>query len=255
MIRTAPATRVRRSRWRRAAASLACAGLLALTSAACSSPEDPDEGTNGVGELPPEEIAERARRAAASAETVRLSGTVLTQGVTYELDVRLGTEGAAGQVSAEGTTFELLRIGEELYIRADAAFWEAAELPEELETDPAETLEGRYVRVPPEDPAYAEFSGFTDKNTLLDGLLSLQGELEAGDRGEREGVRTIRVEGDEGTGGAMEVALIGEPYPLRLERGGDAGTVTLNAWGEEFPLTPPDEEQIVDYGEEVISPE
>ncbi|MGK5533723.1 hypothetical protein [Streptomyces sp. URMC 129] len=240
-------------RWRRIPAAVACAGALALTLGACAS-DDPDEGTNGIGDLPAAEIEERARQAAVDASAVRLSGTVISEGQSYRLDVRLSEEGAVGEVSAEGTTFELLRVGEELYMKADEAFWESEGIPEELETDPAEKLDGKYVRVAPEDPAYEQLSGFTDKETLLDGLLTLDGERETGERGEVGGVRTIRVEADGGVGGAMEVSLDGVPYPMRLERGGAAGELTMDDWGEEFSLHAPNEDDIVDYGDAMIEP-
>ncbi|MDT0342526.1 hypothetical protein [Streptomyces litchfieldiae] len=251
MTPTAPGNRLR---WRRALAGIACAGALAVAPTGCGS-DDPDEDTNGIGELPPAEIEQRARTAAAEAATVRLSGTVITESGSYRLDVRLGEEGGVGEVSAEDTTFELLRVGEDLYIKADAAFWESEGIPEELESDPAEKLDDKYVLVAPDDPAYAELSGFTDKNTLLDGLLTLEGERATGERGEIDGVATIRVEADGGAGGAMEVSLVGTPYPLRLERGGQAGELTMDDWGEEFSLHAPNEDEIVDYGDAMITPD
>jgi hypothetical protein len=234
-------------------AGFACAGALAAGPVGCGS-DEPAAETNGIDELAPEEIERRARQAAAEAATVRLSGTVITEAGSYRLDVRLGADGGVGEVSAEGFTFELLRVGADLYIKADAAFWESEGIPEELESDPADKLDSQYVLVAPDDPAYAELNGFTDKNTLLDGLLTLQGERQTGEEGEIDGVRTLRVEAADGTGGAMEVALVGAPYPLRLERGGGAGELTMNDWGEEFSLHAPNEDEIVDYGDELITP-
>ncbi|WP_104531111.1 hypothetical protein [Streptomyces specialis] len=255
---TPPASAPLLVRWRRipaATAAAACAGALALTLGACGGSADPDEGTNGIGDLPAAEIEERARQAAVDASAVRLSGTVTSEGRSYRLDVRLSEEGGVGEVSAEGMTFELLRVGDELFLKADEAFWESEGIPEELETDPAEKLDGKYVRVAPEDPAYAQLSGFTDKETLLEGLLTLEGERETGDRGEIQGVRTIRVEADGGVGGAMDVSLDGVPYPMRLERGGAAGELTMDDWGEEFELRAPGEDDIVDYGDDIITPQ
>ncbi|WP_326598846.1 hypothetical protein [Streptomyces sp. NBC_01803] len=240
-------------RWRRIPVAAACAGALALTLGGCGS-GDPDEGTNGMGDLPATEIEEQARQAAVDASAVRLSGTVISEGQSYRLDVRLSEEGAVGEVSAEGATFELLRVGEDLYIKADEAFWESEGIPEELESDPAEKLDGKYVRVAPEDPAYGQLTGFTDKETLLEGLLTLDGERETGERGEVEGVRTIRVEADGGEGGAMDVSLDGAPYPMRLERGGAAGELMMDDWGEAFALRAPEEDDIVDYGDDIITP-
>ncbi|WP_255308013.1 hypothetical protein [Streptomyces marincola] len=251
MTPTAPTQRLR---WRRTMAGAACAAVLAVATPACGGAEEPEVETNGLDELAPAEIEERARQAAAEAPTVRLSGTVLVGDSSFRLDVRLGDAGAVGEVSVEGVTFEVLRVGEDLYIKADAAFWESEAIPEELESDPAEKLGGKYVRVAPDDPAYAEVSGFTDKDTLLDGLLTLDGERATSEEhGEIDGMETLRVEGNAGAGGALEVALFGTPYPLWIERGGDAGELSMNDWGEEFSLNPPPEDEVVDYGDAMIT--
>lgn len=247
--------------WRRAVVGAVGAAVLAWPLAGCGE-EDPDEGTNGVAKLSPEEIEREARQAAEAASSVRLSGDVITADEqVYTLDVRLGADGGSGEVASEdGGTFELLRVEDELYLRASDGFWEAQEesggidpeVLEELETDPLEKLAGKYVRVHPEDPAYAELSGFTDLGVLLDGLLALDGEREAGERGEVDGVGTIQVLADGGAGGALDVSLEGTPYPLRLARGGAAGELTLSEWDEEFEFTVPAEDEVVDYGERLI---
>lgn len=248
--------RVRTGRASRSLIAGAACAALGLALPGCAG--DPDEGTNGLGRLPASTIEERALNAAGEAESLRLSGTVLTSGGSYRLDMRLGTDGGVGEVSGEGIAFELLRVGEDLYIKADADFWKHQQLDEELaerDIDPAESLDDMYVKVPPEDPAYAQLSGFTDKSVLLDGLLALEGERETGERGRIGGTRTIRVVAAGGDGGALEVSLSGTPYPLRLERGGDAGEVRMSDWNREFTLHAPKDSQIVDYGDEILTEE
>nr|WP_110946174.1 hypothetical protein [Streptomyces avicenniae] len=232
-----------------------CVGLLGAALTACGGGEDPDAGTNGVGRLTAEEIEQRAREAAAGASSVRLEGTVITADQEFELDVQLAEDGAMGEVSWEGALFELLRVGEELYISADQAFWESDAVPEGLNSDPAEKLDGKYVLVAPEDPAYEQLIGFTEMDVLLDGLLVMEGERATADRAEVGGVQTIRVTAGDGAGGALDVALMGEPYPLRLERGGAAGELMLRDWDEPFEPVLPAEEQVVDYGDAILDEE
>lgn len=244
-------TAIARDRTRRTVlAGAVCALVLAGTGlTGCS--EDPDEGTNGVGKLPAQQIQAKTRAAAGSAHALRLAGNVVTSGRTYRLDMRLSADGGSGSVTAEGTTFQLLRIGEKLYLKADAGFW-AQEDGKGDDTDAAaDKLDGKYVKVPSGDPAYKKFSGFTDKDVLLDGLLTLHGSLDTDGHHEQAGTRTIRITGDKGDGGTLDVSLEGQPYPLRLARAGGAGTLTFSAWGKDFPLTEPDKDETVDYGKQL----
>jgi hypothetical protein len=216
--------------------------------------EDPNEGTNGVGRLPAEKIQNRTLLAAGAAAAVRLHGTVVSSGRTYTLDMRLKDDGATGSVTAEGATFQLLRVGEQLYLKADAEFWSHGEgQGEDGETDAAAAgkLDGKYVKVPQGDPSYKKFSGFTDKDVLLEGLLTLHGTLTTDGHHQQAGVHTIRITGDKGSGGTLDVSLEGKPYPLRLVRGGGAGTLRFSAWGKDFALREPERGETVDYGRQL----
>ncbi|MEH0549735.1 hypothetical protein [Streptomyces sp. B21-101] len=231
--------------------SALCALVVGLGLTGCS--EDPDAGTNGVGRLPAQEIQAKTKTAAGSVDAVRLSGNVVTSGRTYKLDMRLKADGATGSVTAEGATFHLLRVGEQLFLKADAAFWkhEDAEADDGKDTAAGDKLDGKYVKVPTGDPSYKKFSGFTDKDLLLDGLLTLHGTLDTDGHHEQSGVRTVRITGDGGSGGTLDVSLEGRPYPLRLERAGGAGTLSFSAWGKDFALEEPAKGETVDYGKQL----
>ncbi|MET9876647.1 hypothetical protein ABZZ36_18760 [Actinacidiphila glaucinigra] len=220
--------------------SLLGAALLLAGATGCAG--DPDAGTNGVGKLPAETIEKRARTAADAADTVRLTGTVVSKGLTYTLDMRLRGNGGLGEVTSKGSTFELLRVGDDLYLKAGAGFYG---------DQVGAKLKNKYVKVPAADPAYDQFSGFTDKEVLLEGLFVLRGALTVGDHRTVGGVRTIAVSADGGDGGTIDVSLEGKPYPLRYERAGGAGTLTMDDWGKDFTLRAPDEDDVVDYGKAV----
>ncbi|MFJ1745213.1 hypothetical protein ACIOJD_03080 [Streptomyces sp. NPDC088116] len=224
-------------------------GLAALLTA-CGEDEDPDKGTNGAGKLTATQIEKRAQAAAGAAGAVRLSGSLVSKGQTYKLNMRLKENGGMGSVTSKSSTFQLLRIEDTLYLKADAGFWKHAddESGSAEDASVAGKLSDKYVKVPQEDPSYKQLSGFTDKSVLLGGLLTLHGELSKGDRDRIGGVRTIKVNGSEGAGGTLDVSLEGTPYPLQLVRAGGAGTVTLADWGKDFELEAPAKEQTVDYG-------
>ncbi|MGW7546103.1 hypothetical protein ACWGKQ_34110 [Streptomyces sp. NPDC054770] len=231
-------------RTRRVALVTAVCAVAVLT--ACSG--DPDAGTNGVGKLAPDVIQSKTRAAASAAATVRMSGTVVTSGRTYQLDMRLNKDGGTGSVTSKGSTFQLVRVGDTLYLQADAGFWNHAD---GSDTTAATKLDGKYVKVPRTDPAYKKFSGFTDKDVLLSGLLTLHGSLSTDGHHEQSGTRTIRIAGDDGSGGTLDVSLEGRPYPLRLERAGGAGTLTFSDWGKDFSVVEPEKNETVDYGKQL----
>ncbi|MFF1957609.1 hypothetical protein ACFVWX_11535 [Streptomyces sp. NPDC058220] len=240
-------------RARRAALPVAiCAGLATVLTA-CG--EDPDEGTNMVGKLSATEIERKAQTAAGSADAVRLSGSLVSKGQTYKLNMRLKENGGIGSVTSKNTTFQLLRIEDALFLKADADFWshagedgkESAE-PSKADAEVADKLQDKYVKVPEDDPSYKQLNSFTDMKVLLDGLLTLHGKLSKGSRDTIGGVRTIKISGGEGDGGTLDVSLEGTAYPLQLVRAGGAGTLTLADWGQDFPLEAPAKGQTVDYG-------
>ncbi len=231
-----PAARLRRA----AFIGALCAGL-AVTGTGCG--EDPDEGTNGVGKLTADKIEAKAKAAATGADSVHLSGTLVSGGKSFTLDMRLKSDGGSGEVKSQEDTFQVLRVGEQLYLKASAAFWG--------ESDSAGKLGDKYVKVPESDPTYKQFRGFTDMDVLLDGLLGLQGKLAKGSYGKVGHTRVVQVTGDKGKGGRLAVSLEGTPYPLLLERAGGAGRVELAEWGKVFPLDPPAQDQTVDYGSQL----
>ncbi|WP_374985977.1 hypothetical protein [Streptomyces fradiae] len=268
-----------------------CVGLAtALT--ACAK-EDPDAGTNGVGRLEAAEIERKARAAAGGAVSVRLVGNLVSKSGTYRLDMRLKAQGATGSVTTRKSTFELLRVGDALYLKAGASFWRHAESstepgetgesgetsgsaetgsgetggsgasgeptrstgptePTEADIQAADKLDGKYVKVPQDDPSYKQLRGFTEMNVLLKGVLELHGDVRKGDRDKVGKVRTIKVVGgQQGEGGTLDVSLEGTPFPLQFARGGGGGVVVLSAWNQDFPLAEPAKEDILDYGRQL----
>ncbi|MER7997593.1 hypothetical protein [Streptomyces sp. NPDC095613] len=253
-------------RTRRAVLTVALCVGLAGPAAGCAEEVDPDKGTNGVGKLTAAEIQRKAQTAVAGADAVRLSGSLVSKGQTYKLNMKLKENGGLGSVTSKSSTFQLLRIGETLYLKADAGFWSHADGDEgegsggsggsggkDADASAAGKLSDKYVKVPQDDPSYKQLSGFTDMEVLLGGLLTLHGELTKGDRDTLGGVRTIKVNGAKGSGGTLDVSLEGTPYPLQLQRAGGAGTVTLADWNKDFELEEPTKSQTVDYGSRLPS--
>ena len=233
---------------RRTAAALLALGTGGLLVGCLGFGGDPDAGTNGVGKLPTATIERKAEAAANGASAVRLAGTVVSGGHTYRLDMRLRGDGGVGEVTEGGDTFQLLRVGDDLYLKAGADFYTAGGADKDSQAAAAE-LSGKYVKVPTTDPSYRQFSGFTDKKVLLSDLFVFDGPVRTGDHRTVGSTKTIALDGQKG--GSLDVSLKGTPYPLRYERPGGAGTLTLTDWGEDFHLAAPAKSEVVDYGKTV----
>ncbi len=222
--------------------------------------EDPDAGTNGVGKLPATKIQSRTKAAAKSADTVRLSGTVVTNGRTYKLDMRLAKDGGTGSVTLKGSTFRLLRVGEHLFLKAGVGFWSQAdgegggEGDGESDAAAADKLAGQVREGPGRMTRPTSASAASPTRTCCWTACSPCTATSCTDgHHEQSGIRTIRITGDKGSGGTLDVSLEGTPYPLRLVRAGDAGTIRLTDWGEDFPLKAPTGQEAVDYGKQLPS--
>lgn len=245
-----------RSRFANAMASGCAAGVMVLSGCA----EDPDAGTNQVGKLPPKVIAAKTRQAADEADSLQLTGTVVSKGRKFRLDMRLKEDGGVGQVTSGSSTFELLRVGKELYLKADEEFYLEGDGQGSRGGDAesrnegasaARKLEGKYVKVPGDDPSYDQLRTFTDMDALLKLFFTLDGELAVQGRGKVRGIRTVVLTAGGGRGATVEVALEGKPYPLLYKRPGHGGTIEMRDYDQEFSLRKPGKDQVVDYGKQV----
>ncbi|UGQ09489.1 hypothetical protein LO772_21390 [Yinghuangia sp. ASG 101] len=218
--------------------------LLWMFASACSSDEP-----KGFASEPTATILEQSRAAAKSATAVHIAGTWISQRVEYQIDMRIKNDGAAGEITTADTKIGLLRVGEDLFVRGDATLYQ----PRDGRQDPdaaasAEVLHDKYVKVPPDDPAYARFGGFTRLHPLLDDMFLLSGEIKKDGRKDVRGVETILLSADKGGGGEMYVSLGDKPFPMRYSPGTNSGRLDLYEYDQDFPVAMPGADQLVDYG-------
>lgn len=238
-----PLGRARRS----AVVGALSAGLFAgITGLVGCSSEDPDAGTNGMADLSAAKIHSQARAAADSVASVTVNADLVVKGQPYKIDMQLNSDGGTGKITDNGVSFRLLRVGDDVFMQADAALLKEGDKP----AKPSK-LSDKYVKVPEDDPKYKRLRAYTDKGDLLDMLLDLPGKLSKGDRSTVGSVRTIQLAAGNGDGGTIDVSLEGEPYPLRLVRAGGAGTLKLSDWGQSVTVEAPAKNEMVDFGEQL----
>lgn len=216
----------------------------APSSAASSSPTG-GSASGELAELSADEVLERAKRAFLASESVRIVGDITEGTESFSLDLRVsGSEGGRGSVSTSGVTFQIVRVGTDVYFQAPASFYEQQAGPEA-----AAELEGKFVKSTTDNPDFADLASFTDLQALADELFSPDGELEKTDVVEVDGQQVLGLRDSDGS--VLYVAATGEPLPVRIasvEEGAtpepdapDQGQIDFAEYGEEVDLTPPTE--------------
>jgi hypothetical protein len=191
---------------------------------------------NGVADKSADDIVAAALDAAQNADSVYVHGGTTTGNQPIQIDMHLVRgQGGAGHLVANGLSFDLVRIGDKAYFKGDADFWKqfgGATL--------AQLLADKWVEAPAKTGDLASLTPLTDVGQLFNAILTNHGTLEKGDTTDVNGTSAITVK-DTDENGTLYVATEGQPYPLKLEGGGDAaGTMEFENWDESYDLKAPE---------------
>lgn len=193
----------------------------------------------------PGEILNKAKGAITAVKTVRLKGGGTSSGQTFEVDMRYGEDGAYGTVSNSGQTIELRRVGQTVYLKADAKFWSST-----AGADAAKLLGGKFLKAPLTDPRVQQLATFTDKDGFVAQVLQADGEVTKGEAKEIRGTPAIGLKSGSGTNtGTLYIATEGEPLPLQLvpdSGGGEAGSLDFLEYDEPVKVETPAAAETVD---------
>lgn len=218
----------------RALVPLALAGALL---AGCGDSNQDSEGSgtpttapasNGVADLTPDEIVDKAAAALDAAKSYRMQGDINDEGQTMTLDFKVAGEDVLGSISMQGAKVELLSAAGQFYIRPDAAFWKqnAGDGAENI----AKLMAGRWAKLSPKDEDFKGFFQLADPHQLL----KPDGTLTKGQTKDVNGVSAIGLVDGSADGGTLYVATTGEPYPLLLEGPKGEGQISFSDFGATF---------------------
>jgi hypothetical protein len=200
---------------------------------------------NGIAGLSATELLTRANRALAGARTVRVTADVRFEGQRIQIDERIRSDqGATGTLRLDGAAMEFLRLGRTFYVRADAANWRKQGVPR----DAVAVLVGKWVRLPSTGPDFADFAKLSTIRELArlfiptDELKGVQGPWP---RSTLRGQPVVRM--GEDRLGALYVAAVGAPYPVRAVTAGGAesGRIDFLAYNQPVTLTQPPPAQVL----------
>ncbi len=190
---------------------------------------------NGVADKSPTEIVAAAKAAADTARSVHVSGSLVSGGTPITLDIDLiAGKGGRGKLSENGLAFELVAIGNTVYIKGSSAFYKhiggkAA----------AQLLEGKWLKATSTSGDFASIGQLTSLRQLVDQTLAEHGALTKGATTTVGGQKVIAVT-DKSKGGTLYVATTGKPYPVEISKSGSgSGSITFGRWNEAVALAAP----------------
>lgn len=196
------------------------------------------------------DIVTEAKDAMGTLESVKVSGSIDSDGEEIALDLAMNTEGTCeGSVSLDGANLELLGVDGTTWFKPDEAFWrqQAGEQADMV----MKTVGDRWVVVPAGEGGFSELC---DLDSLLDQMLSDGDEdedsYEKGDVEDVDGTEAIAITNVDAEDGDSigYVAVEGEHYLLKMEQKDtdEPGSITFSDFDAELAVEPPADDEVFD---------
>jgi hypothetical protein len=213
--------------------SLVLAGVLF---AGCGS-SSKSAKSNGEESKPAAKVLADAKTAATSASSAHVSGSIQSEGTPITLDLSTARgKGAKGSMSTSGLKFDLVRIGDTLYIRGSDEF-----LKHFAGGDVAQLLHDKWLKASATHGRLKSLAPLTSLGALFAGVSAQHGKLVNDGKSTYKGADVIVIR-DTSDNSKLYVAATGKPYPVAIVGGkkGESGTITFDDWNKSVPLSAPD---------------
>lgn len=210
--------------------TLAIAISMAAALAGCGG-----SSNNGVESKSPKQIVAAAQKAAEGAKTVHITGLVNSSGTKLALDLHIvnGT-GAKGTISQGPLSFQLVQVGESIYIKGTAAFYTRF-----AGSEAARLLQGKWLKAPTNTAQFAPLVSLANTHRLFLAALGPVATYSKGGTSTVRGQKVVSVK-DNFKGGYLYVATTGKPYPVEIAReGSNGGKIDFQEWDAPVSLTAP----------------
>ena len=188
--------------------------------------------TNGLEDKSPAQIQQDAAAAIMGANSVHVTGTSTTDGTPAQVDLRIQDGSSSGTITWDGAHFEITRVGEVTYVKADEGALENLGIPPEMHRLGAD----RWLKLGPQEASgLEEFSLNSFAQQLKMNESPLETEVE---QSELDGRRVVVISTQDGS--KLYVANTGPGYPLRGElAGADGGQIDFSQYDVDFQITAP----------------
>jgi len=208
--------------------------------------------TSALAGLSAEQILTKAKAAATSAKSVHVVGQIVQSSGTTAFDLKLTDQpGATGTIELGGGKVEIVRIGGDVYFKADEKTLASGLGGTSAEL--AKLVAGRYIKGPLTDPRLTGFTQLTSLKDFTANVLDPSGSISRVDGKPVDGVPTVGLRNDDkDNGGTLYVADEGEPFPLLIEAltdRSDTGNLRMKEWNADVTITPPPPDQVLDLSQ------
>jgi len=199
--------------------------------------------SNGVASKSPAEILARATSAARHASSVHIQASSANGPLKLALDMSYAKNGAHGSVSLLGIDYQLIRIGDTLYVSGNSRFYR--ELARSLSGHAARAVArlpaGTWLTAEVGSGLGSGLAGITEMNSELALLLGRATPVARGAEKTVNGQQAIELKQTAKLYvGSLFIATTGKPYPILEHRTGrETGQTTFTNWNQPVNLTPP----------------
>ncbi|TML54128.1 MAG: hypothetical protein E6G16_03725, partial [Actinobacteria bacterium] len=175
-------------------------------------------GSSGKAVKPNDEASKSAARvladskaAATSASSAHVSGSLKSSGTPITLDLSAARgKGAKGSMSTNGLTFDMVRIGDTLYVRGSDAFYKHF-----AGAVVARLLHGKWLKGSATHGRLTSLAPLTSLADLFAVISSQHGKLANDGATTYNGTKVVAIR-DTSDNSKLYVAATGKPYPVAI---------------------------------------
>ena len=198
---------------------------------------------NGVASKAPAEILAATVNAAQSASSVHVQVSSASGPLTSTLNMQYAKEGASGRLSLLGLRYELVRIGDRLYVNGNKVFYRrlGQVLGGPTGVTVAKLPAGTWLKGSATSGPFSQFGSIADMDSELALILGRHTPVVKGDETTTADQATIELKQlAKLYTGALFIATTGKPYPLlQRKTGPEHGQTTFTDWNQPVTVTAP----------------
>lgn len=209
--------------------------LTAVLLAGCGGGKKSSSSNSEASKSPTQVLAD-AKAAATKAKTVHVAGSIVSGGTPIKLDLSMVRgQGAKGSMSTNGLSFNLVRLGDTLYIQGTDEFYKHF-----AGAAVAQLLHGKWLKASATQGQLKSLAPLTNINALFSGISTHHGKLVNEGAKTYNGQKVVEIR-DTSDNSKLYVAATGKAYPVAIVGGkkNESGTVTFGDWNAGVSLSAP----------------